>query len=327
VHTIRTTRKSPGSILDSPKFLFPVTTAMLNSDMTDQAENNLLRSEHVDSDPFYSYLRHQIEFRRENYSGAKKFLSKSISRLDNLQFLQDAIVLSIRTDDADDLDKYLHMIEEKSWSGNLNQKLIHDELIRSGNWDLAEPILFSLEKWGLEGHDYYRIKRDYLLAQGNLKEAGKASSEIFRILNYTMFDVKKHIEILMKSGTESAIENFLDDIEAGGAPSEVYLIHGDILFRKEDFRGAIKEYERAESQGTDLKGNRNYIQALIESGMDSKAEAMMGDSNDPFILIRLYQKTHKIRNLLRFLRSTELKRKGMRTFTDLQPLNCGTTQR
>ncbi len=302
VHTIRTTRKSPGSILDSPKFLFPVTTAMLNSDMTDQAENNLLRSEHVDSDPFYSYLRHQIEFRRENYSGAKKFLSKSISRLDNLQFLQDAIVLSIRTDDADDLDKYLHMIEEKSWSGNLNQKLIHDELIRSGNWDLAEPILFSLEKWGLEGHDYYRIKRDYLLAQGNLKEAGKASSEIFRILNYTMFDVKKHIEILMKSGTESAIENFLDDIEAGGAPSEVYLIHGDILFRKEDFRGAIKEYERAESQGTDLKGNRNYIQALIESGMDSKAEAMMGDSNDPFILIRLYQKTHKIQESLALLK-------------------------
>ena len=301
VHAIRMAGKSPGSILDSPKFLFPVATAMLNSGMIDQAENLILRSEHSDSDPFYSYLRHRIEFRRENYSGAKKFLSKSISKLDNLQFLQDAIIISIRTNDSDDLNKYILLIEEKSWTANLDLRIVHKELIDTGNWGLAESILQAMEKWGLKGHDYFSIKRDYLLASGNLKEAENASSEIFRIQNYTLDDLNEHIDILKRSGHESSIENFLDDIEAGGAPREAYLIHGDLLFRNDDFKGAIKEFEKASDLGIDLKGNRNYILSLIESGMDSKAESVMGDTSDPYILIRLYQKTHKIQESLALL--------------------------
>ena len=301
VHTIRMTGKSPGSILDTPKFLFPIATAMLNSGMIDQAENLVLRSEHSDSDPFYSYLRHQIEFGRENYSGAKKFLSKSISKLDNLQFLQDAIIISIRTNDSEDLNKYILLIEEKSWAANLDLGFVHKELIATGNWGLAESVLQAMERWGLKGHDYFIIKRDFFLATGNLKEAEEASAEIFRIQNYSLDDLNEHIEILKRSGHESDIENFLDDIEAGGAPPQAYLLHGDMLFRKDNFLGAVKEFEKASSLGIDLKGNRNYILSLIEQGMDSKAESMMADTSDPYILIRLYQKTHKIQESLALL--------------------------
>ena len=301
VHTIRMTGKSPGSILDTPKFLFPIATAMLNSGMIDQAENLVLRSEHSDSDPFYSYLRHQIEFGRENYSGAKKFLSKSISKLDNLQFLQDAIIISIRTNDSEDLNKYILLIEEKSWAANLDLGFVHKELIATGNWGLAESVLQAMERWGLKGHDYFIIKRDFFLATGNLKEAEEASAEIFRIQNYSLNDLNEHIEILKRSGHESDIENFLDDIEAGGAPPQAYLLHGDMLFRKDNFLGAVKEFEKASSLGIDLKGNRNYILSLIEQGMDSKAESMMADTSDPYILIRLYQKTHKIQESLALL--------------------------
>ena len=302
VHSIRTSGKPPGSFLDSPRFMFPVTLALISSSMTDTAEDLLLRTDHSDSDPFYNFLRYKVEHQRKNYPSAKKYLSKSIAKLNNMQFIQEAILLSIIMGDAEDLSKYLAIMEENSWIASVDLARIRTEIRSNGRWEMADLVLQIIGNLGIKGTDFSRIRRDYLLSVGDIDGARKSSEEIFRQHDYDREDLKNHMDLLLKSGMESKIEAFLEDIEGDGVLPESYLMHGDIIYSRGDSRGALKMYRKVVELGINLDSNRNYISALIDCDLESEAEPLLQNINDPVLLIKLYHKAHRIPDTMAILR-------------------------
>jgi tetratricopeptide (TPR) repeat protein len=301
VYQARTEGKMPSGFADSPRFMFPVTLALADGGYFETAENLVMRSEHAEADPFYNFIRHRIECGRKNYGLSKKFLSRAMHSLTNFQFLQDSVFLGLLTEDGGMLDS-LNSIEQNGWAPYFSTERLYRTVKESGKWGSIVTILDKLTSWGVTNHYSLRLSRDYLISKGDLKGALASSASIFRIPGYSIDDVKIHLDILDRNGNGMDKYPFLDDVEADHMVPYAHVIHGDLLFSQGKMHDAIIHYDLAAKAGIDLKGNRNFATALIDSGRENEAVDLLGKIDDPYLLIRVYHKQHKIQESIQILR-------------------------
>lgn len=301
VNQARNTGKIPSGFIDSMRFMFPVSLALSDGGYLDAAENLVMRSEHVDSDPFYNFIRHRIEYGKSNYGQAKKFLSKALHSLTNFEFLQDFLFLLILTDDRD-MEEYLKSMEERGWNGLLDTERLYTIIKSAGKWGALDSIISVVSRWGLKDQYILRLGRDYHIGKGQFQEALVSSDGIFRSQGFTYEDAKTHLELLDKTGRSSEKLSFLDDVETEQSLPETHVIHGDLLFTMGRMKEALAQYELAIKEGINLKENRNYISALIESGRENEAADILGKTDDPYLMIRVYHRQHRIIDALELLK-------------------------
>lgn len=297
----RNTGKIPSGFIDSMRFMFPVSLALSDGGYLEAAENLVMRSEHVDSDPFYNFIRHRIEYGKKNYGPAKKFLTKAMHSLTNFQFLQDFVFLLILTDDKD-LEEYLKSMEDNGWNGLLDTEGLYTIIKSAGKWGALNSILSVTSRWGLNDRYILRLGRDYHIGKAQFQEALVSSEGIFRSQGFTYDDAKTHLELLDKTGRSSEKLPFLDDVETEQSLPEAHVIHGDLLFTMGKLKDAMSHYEIAMKEGINLKENRNYISALIESGRENEAVNLLGKTDDPYLMIRVYHRQHRIMESLELLK-------------------------
>lgn len=293
--------KLSDDVVDSARFLFPLTEALIGQGMLDRAESQLMRSSHNDDDPFYRYYLGLIDFHRENYTSARKYVENALDSLRNADFLKLAILISVISEDQKDFREYLDRIVELNLIDSFDFSELYSYISRHSLWDMA-AILVGVDADGTHRNPWIvRMKRDLAVSLPDYRKAIESSSVLFATNQYLKDDVQKHMDILRRSEKDLEITNFLLDLETENKSSWLEITIGDEYYRSSRFNQALEHYGEAISLGAFPEDIPNYIDTLIECGRYDESTELVQKTDNKLLLLKLYQKTSNIQAALDLL--------------------------
>ena len=295
-------------VVDSPRYLFPLTEAYIKLGLLDRAESQLMRTTHSEDDPFYRYSMSMIDFNKGEYNSARKYIESAMDRLRNADFLKLALNVAVLSQDAKKFREYLDEILEMNLIDTFDFSELYLNITRSSLWDMAS-ILVGIETEGTVRNPWIaRLKRDLTIQISDFKKALDTSAVLFSTNQYLQEDVYKHIEILDKMGKTQDIINFLLDLETENKSIWLQKMIGDSYYRLTKYGDALVHYTRAISFGAFPEDIENYIDTLIEAGKFEESAALVEKTDNKLLLLKLYQKTSNIPAAIELLKKLTFKK-------------------
>lgn len=294
-------------VVDSSRYLFPLTEALIKLGMLDKAEIQLERSIHIDSDPFYRYSLALIDFNKGDYNSSRKNVENAIDDLKNADFLKLALNIAVLTDDAKDFRNYLDMIVEMNLIDTFDFSELYSNIYSNSLWNIASILVGIEYDANIRNPWIVRVKRDIAIQEKDYPKALESSSVLFSTNHYINEDVEKHIEILEKQGRKQEVINFLLDIETENSSIWLEKIIGDAYYRASKYNDSLTHYDKAIELGSEPSEIENYADALIEAGKHEEASELIEKTNNRLLQLKLYGKTSNIRAALDLLSSLTFK--------------------
>ena len=296
-------------VVDSSRYLFPLTEALIKLGMLDKAEGQLQRTVHSDADPFYKYSTALIDFHKADYNSARKSVESALDLLRNTDFLKLALNISVLTGDSKDFRRYLDEIVEMNLIDTFDFSELYNNISGNSLWDIASILVGMEAEASIRNPWIVRLKRDLAAQSTDFSRALEASSVLFSTNQYRKGDVRKHIEILDKLGKSQEIINFLLDIETENSSAWLEKIIGDAYYRTSKYEESLEHYSKAISLGESPEDIENYIDALLESGKYDESAEIIEKTSNKLHLLKLYGKTSNIKGALELLKNLTLKKK------------------
>lgn len=296
-------------VVDSPRYLFPLTEAYIKTDKLERAESQLMRTVHSEDDPFYKYSLSLIDFHRGDYNSARKYIEGSLDMLNNADFLKLALRIAVLTDDYKGFKGYLEELTETDQIHTFDFSDLYYAIIEKSMWDMAE-LLVNLDTGdNLRNQWIVRLRRDLEHQKSDYKKALEASSFLFTTNQYLEDDVVKHVEILNHEKKVQDILNFLLDIETENKSSWLEKIIGDTYYRNQRYTDALEHYTKAIAAGMFPEDIGYYAETLIETGKYEESAVLIEKSEDKLLQLKLYQKTSNIPAVMDLLSKLTFKKK------------------
>ena len=288
-------------VVDSPRYLFPLTEAYIKMDRLDRAEAQLMRTTHSEDDPFYKYSLSLIDFHRKNYQSARKYVESALDSIRNADFLKLALIIAVKSNDPKKFREYLDEVIALGLLDSFDFSELYEYITKNSLWDMAS-ILVGIDGDGAVRNPWIiRLKRDLATSESDFKKAADASGLLFSTNQYSRTDVFKHINILEKSGKSEDAINFLIDLETERKSIWLEEIIGDTYYGLAKYEQALEHYSRAIELGAIPEELQNYIDTLIESGKFDLSAELVQKTDNKLMLLKLYQKTSNIKAALELL--------------------------
>lgn len=295
-------------VIDSARFLFPLTEALIKLGKYDKAEAQLLRTKHSEDDPFYKYSLALIDFNRKNYSSARKYVESAMASLTNADFLKLALIVSLISEDTKDFREYLDEVSSLGLVDSFDFSEVYEYITENSMWDMAGILVEMEGESGARNPWILRLKRDSLLSSMDYQKALESSVLLFRTNQYAEKDVTRHVDILEKSGKSKEIIDFLLDLETENKTAWLEQIIGDSYYRLLKFADALKHYSAAIELGASPEDITNYIDTLIESGNYDQSVELIQKSDNKLLMMKVYQKTSNIKGAMDMLKKLSFKK-------------------
>ncbi len=294
-------------VVDSSRYLFPLTEALIKLEMLDKAESQLERSIHRENDPFYRYSLALIDFHKGEYNSSRKYVENAIDHLKNADFLKLALNIAVLTDDSKDFRNYLDEIVEMNLIDTFDFSELYNNISANSLWDIAS-ILVGIETEASVSNPWIvRVKRDMAIQSKDYSKALESSSVLFSTNQYTKDDVNVHIDIMDKLGKNQEIVNFLLDIETGNTSNWLEKVIGDAYFKASKYNNSLEHYNMAIELGIPPEELENYADALLESEKFDEATEFIEKTSNKLLQLKLYGKTSNIRAAIDLLNSLTFK--------------------
>ncbi len=288
-------------VVDSARFLFPLTEAYIKMGKLDKAEAQLNRTSHSEDDPFYKYGVALIEFRKSEYSTARKYAESAHDRLRNADFLKLLLNIALATDEQKKFREYLEEIVGMNILDFFDFSEIYQTITKNKLWEMATVLL----SFDAEGHVrnpwIVKLRRDLALVNKEYKKAGEASMILFSTNQYDQDDVLRQISIYQSLGKSSEILNFLIDLETENRTIWLELLIGDTYMGSSKFQEALQHYSIAISLGADPEKIENYVTSLMEVGKFEESEQLIKKTDNKLLQLKLLQKTSDIMGVIELL--------------------------
>ncbi|MCL6089696.1 MAG: hypothetical protein M1393_01480 [Candidatus Thermoplasmatota archaeon] len=299
--------KLSDDVIDSPRYLFPITESLIRTGQIDRAEAELIRTAHSDDDPFYRFNIALIDFQRGNYPSSRKNQEYAVQKLRNSNFLKLGMNLSVVTNEPKKLRENLEEIVRLKAVNFFDFSEVYRHIVKGNFWDMAE-ILVSVDTDGSTTNPWIiRLKRDLLIKDREYKKGEEQSLLLFSTNQFTMDDVTLHLDLMDKQGKPNEAINFLLDLETDYKTKELEIIVGDRYYAQSSFQKALVHYNLAISLGSNPSEIRNYADTLIENKKFQEANDILGGSNNDLLRLKLYQKTSDIQAALQLLKNLNFK--------------------
>ncbi len=293
--------KFSDDVIDSSRFLFPLTEAYIKLGKLGKAETQLNRTSHSEVDPFYRYSIALIEFRKGEFNLARKYAESAHDRLRNTDFLKLLLNIALATDEQKKFREYLEEIVGMNILDFFDFSEIYLTLTKNKLWNMAS-ILLSFDAEGHVRNPWIvRLRRDLALVNKEYKKAGEASMMLFSTNQYDQDDVFRQIGIYQSLGKSSEILNFLIDLETENRTIWLELLIGDTYTRSLKFHEALQHYSIAISLGADPEKIENYVTSLMEVGKYEESEALIKKTDNKLLQLKLLQKTSDIQGVIELL--------------------------
>lgn len=295
-------------VVDSERYLFPLTEAYIRLGEYDKAEAQLARTKHSENDPFYKYSIALIDYNRKNYSSSRKYIESAMGDFTNADFIKLALNLSLISNDQKDFREYLENVIALGLLDTFDFSDIYERIAHDSLWDMA-TILVEIDSQGTVRNPWIlRLKRDFSLVNSDFKKAYDTSLLLFSTNQYVKQDVFKHIEILEKSGKPKEIINFLLDLETENRSTWLEQIIGDSYYKLSKYSEALDHYSNAIDLGALPEDLPNYLDTLIESGKYEQSVELVRKADNKLLMMKIYQKTSNIQDALDMLRKLSFKK-------------------
>ncbi len=300
--------KTGEDILDSAKYLFPISESFILDGKLDRAEAELLRTPKSEKDPFYLYLIALIDFTRGDFASARKNNDAALERMFNCDFLVLGIQISMAYDEPKKVREYSEKLVAMGPMESLNLERLHGFVSRNGLWKLSSEFVSIIEADSAANPWVLRLKRDSLIASHDYAKASEQSQMLFRTRQFRKVDIDTHILILKKSGKDAEITGFLQDLETDSKTPEIEIMLGNHLHDAGKHRDAVLHFSEAVRLGADPYTLRNYIDSMIEDGQIQQAQEMVTRTGDKLLQMKIYQKEKAIPAALDMLRKLDFKK-------------------
>ncbi|GEM_PF-3576312 len=292
------------SMVDSRKFLYPLTEALINTGKYDEAEKMLNGS--VDSrnpDSFSYYFGSQIDLGRGDIQSAERNIERAMELLDNARFLAQRIRVDIRRGDVEAVVENIRKIHALGQAQLIDYGSLYDLIRQRGNTSMRDRFLQLFEDLQIENIWTNRLLRDKNRSEENYDDARRVSRLIVVSRSKTPEDIKAHAEILKASKHMDERAEFLESVETELSDPVIDVWLGDTYFLKKEFKKSIEYYRKAIEKGIDAARMRNYPLALINVGDYSTAEEIIHRMpQKKVLLVTLYQRTQRIGDIIKLVR-------------------------
>ena len=288
-------------VVDSARFLFPLTEAYIKMGMLDRAESQLNRTSHSVDDPFYRYSAALIEFQRGGYSTARKYAESAQGRLRNADFLKLLMNIALANDEQKKFREYLEEVVEMNMLDYFDFSDIYTNITKNKLWEMASIVLSIDSEGHVQNPWIVRLRRDFALSNKDYKKAGDSSLMLFSTNQYTEEDVHRQIQIYQSLGKSSEVTNFLIDLETDNRAVWLEIIIGDTYYDISKYSEALQHYSIAISLGADPEKIGNYVNALMETGKFEESEELIKKTDNRLLQLKLLQKTSDIQGALELL--------------------------
>lgn len=293
--------KVSDDVVDSPRYLFPLTEALIKMGMLDKAESQLERSAHSDDDPFYRYSLALLDFNRGKLNSARKYVESALGTLRNTDFLKLALNISVLNGDAKDFRYYLDEIVNMKMIDSFDFSELYRNITSNSLWEIASILVSVDGETSISNPWIVRVRRAMAIQSKDYDKALGVSGVLFRTNQYTKEDVMTHIDVMDRLGKNKDIINFLLDIEAEISAVWLEKVIGDAYFKTGKFQDSLNHYSKAISLGEPPEELENYIDALIESGNYEDSAQLVEKTGNKLMELKLYGKTSNIKAALELL--------------------------
>lgn len=295
-------------VVDSPRYLFPLTEAFIKLEMLKMAENQLERTKQSDDDPFYQYSLALIDFHKGDFNSARKNVENALETIRNTDFLRLALNIAVLTDDSKDFRRYLDEILEMKLIDTFDFSELYRNITEKSLWNVASILIGMETEVNISNSWIVRLKRELAVQSGDYKKALESSTVLFSTNQYIREDVDRHVNILDKLGKNQEIINFLLDIETDNPSEWLEKIIGDAYFRSAKYDKSLEHFSRAIEMGEKQENITNYVDALLETGQYEVATELIDKSSNKLLQLKLLHKTSNIIAALDLLRSLTFKK-------------------
>lgn len=300
------------SLSDSPKLLYPLVAALIDTGRNQEARDVLDRSyDSRSNDPFYFYYDSILQLRKGNNGAAKKSLKRATSRLSNNQFLTLEAEILLSDGDLEDVKEALVKLAENGLVKNINFEEIYKYVATEGSYSLGKGLVEALEKYSVDNIWLDRLHRDILINEGDLEGALEYSSRVVNAKKRVFDDIGKQVDLFEKLGMNKQKLAFLLECSGPNESSTIDLWIGDSYYEKKAFQDALEYYKAAQAKGVDSSVIANLPDTLIETEHLEEAAKIIHTLQDPGILrIKLYYGQGNIEGIIHLLQSPEFIKEG-----------------
>ncbi|MEM0157355.1 MAG: hypothetical protein QXN26_04735, partial [Thermoplasmataceae archaeon] len=243
--------KTGDEIMDSARYLFPISETYIRNGKLDRAERELLRAASNQKDPFYLYLMGMIDFQRGDYTSSRRNVDASLDRLQNCDFLLLAVELSMIYGETKKIREYAEKMVAMGSLELMNLSGFHSFINRNRFWEPASDFLSYVGSGTLHNPWIFRIRRDVLRNSGNISQAIEQSMMLFRTRQFNHQDIDLHMAMLADSGKQDEVLQFLGDLETENRTPEIEILMAGALNNAGKYEQALIHFEAAIQMGVD----------------------------------------------------------------------------
>ena len=295
-------------IIDSTKYLFPISETYIRNGKLDRAERELVRAASNQKDPFYLYLMAVIDFQRGDYTSSRKNADASLDKLMNCDFLILAVELAMIYGETKKIREHADKLVSLGSLELMDLGGFHSFINRNKFWEMASDFLSYIGSGTSHNPWIFRIRRDVLRNSGNLQNAIEQSLMLFRTRQFNSQDIDLHMAMLKDAGKPDEVLQFLGDLEIENRTPEIEILLAGVLNSMGKYDQALNHCNAAIQMGVDPMTIPGYLNALIEAGQYEKAQDMLSKNENDLLQLKLYQKTSQIPQALALLKRITFKR-------------------
>ena len=295
-------------IMDSAKYLFPISETYVRNGKLDRAERELIRAASNQKDPFYLYLMAMIDFQRGDYTSSRKNVDASLDKLLNCDFLILAVELAMIYGETKKIREHAEKLVSLGSLEMMDLGAFHSFASRNKFWEMASDFLSYIGSGTSHNPWIFRIRRDVLRNSGNLQSAIEQSLMLFRTRQFSRQDIDLHMAMLKDAGKPDEVLQFLGDLETENRTPEIEILLAGVLNSMGKYDQALNHCDAAIQMGVDPLTIPGYLNALIEVGQYEKAQDIMSKNENDLLQLKLYQKTSQIPQALALLKRVTFKR-------------------
>ncbi len=300
--------KTGDEIMDSARYLFPISETYIRNGRLDRAERELLRSASNQKDPFYLYLMGMIDFQRGDYTSSRKNVDASLDRLQNCDFLLLAVQLAMIYGETKKIREYAEKMVSMGSLELMDLSGFYSFINRNKFWEQASDFLSYIGSGTSHNPWIFRIRRDVFRNGGNIAQAIEQSLMLFRTRQFNHMDIDLHMAMLRDSGKQDEVLQFLGDLETENRTPEIEILLASSLNNAGKYDQSLTHFEAAIQMGVDPFALQGYVNALIETGNYEKAQDILSKNENELMQLKLYQKTSQIQQILALLKKITFKR-------------------
>ncbi len=263
---------------DSIFFLYPLSNALINIGLYDDAEKNLTELFGKNPDPFFYYLLANIYFYKNDYSESKKYIIDALDGLTNARFLSLKIILNLIG--GENLkDVFNTVVEYKLFSAF---KYAYNTILEM-KYSLPEGSVSHINGMKINDINFYRIGRHI---NSEPVEKLKYSACIMKFNNITVDDIVQHYYLLSRKNENSGIK-FLEHLKVKN--DVIYSLIGDYYFNKKYYVESAINYVNSYLRSEKKDISENFAKILSDKNILTSVIENSGKNNF-YAIVLLYLK-------------------------------------